>query len=220
MFADRPDAGTRLASALERYRGGNAVVLALPRGGVPVAAQIARALALPLDLLIVRKIGVPGQPELAMGAVVDAPDPVVVRNEDVIRFAHVSEQEFDRVLAREKAEIARRRERYLRGRPHAEIAGRTAILVDDGIATGASVRAAIAGLRQLRPVRVVLAVPVAPPETVQSLTGAVDELVVIEQPPHFSGVGAHYRDFSQTEDEEVVAILDAAGAATRPPARC
>lgn len=208
-FIDRTEAGRRLAEALDAYAGKEAVVLALPRGGVPVAAEVASRLGAPLDLLIVRKIGVPYQPELAMGAVVDGEAPVVVRNEDVIRQADVSQAEFDRVRDHELAEIERRRERYLAGRQPVDIAGRTAIVIDDGIATGATVRAAIRGLRRKKPAEIVLAVPVAPPDTVAMLETEADRVVCLEQPSFFQAIGLHYRDFRQVSDEEVIATLAA-----------
>jgi predicted phosphoribosyltransferase len=208
-FVDRTEAGRRLAEALDAYAGKEAVVLALPRGGVPVAAEVASRLGAPLDLLIVRKIGVPYQPELAMGAVVDGEAPVVVRNEDVIRQADLSQAEFDRVRDHELAEIERRRERYLAGRQPVDIAGRTAIVIDDGIATGATVRAAIRGLRRKKPAEIVLAVPVAPPDTVAMLETEADRVVCLEQPSFFQAIGLHYRDFRQVSDEEVIATLAA-----------
>lgn len=208
-FVDRAQAGRRLADALEAYDGKAAVVLALPRGGVPVAAEVASRLGAPLDLLIVRKIGVPYQPELAMGAVVDGDEPVVVRNEEVIRQADVTQEEFDRVRDRELAEIERRRVRYLAGRAPVEIAGRTVIVVDDGIATGATVRAALRGLRRRKPREIVLAVPVAPPDTVAMLEKEADRVVCLEQPSFFQAIGLHYRDFRQVSDDEVIATLAA-----------
>lgn len=208
-FVDRTEAGRRLAEALDAYVGKEAVVLALPRGGVPVAAEVASRLGAPLDLLIVRKIGVPYQPELAMGAVVDGEAPVVVRNEDVIRKADITRAEFDRVCDHELAEIERRRARYLAGRQPVDIVGRTVIVVDDGIATGATVRAAIRGLRRKKPAEIVLAVPVAPPDTVAMLETEADRVVCLEQPSFFQAIGLHYRDFRQVSDEEVIATLAA-----------
>ncbi|MGZ3328784.1 MAG: phosphoribosyltransferase, partial [Xanthobacteraceae bacterium] len=161
-FKDRSDAGRRLAAAVMGYKDQQPVVLALPRGGVPVAAEVAAALNAPLDLILVRKIGVPFQPELAMGAVVDGGAPLVVRNEDVISLAGIEEADFNAVRDRELAEIERRRERYLGGRERVEVAGRTAIVVDDGIATGATTRAALRATRLRNPKKLVLAVPVAP----------------------------------------------------------
>src|SRR5262249_30869553 len=152
------------------------VVLALPRGGAPIAAEVAAALNAPLDLLLVRKIGCPQQPELAMGAVVDAKVPIVVRNEDVIAAANVSEAEFDRACGKELAEIERRR-RYLAGRDAVEIEARTVIVIDDGLATGATMRAALRALRNRKPRKIVLAVPVAPSETLEALRGEADDVV-------------------------------------------
>jgi putative phosphoribosyl transferase len=206
-FEHRLDAGRRLAVALERYRDTEALVLALPRGGIPVAAEVAAHLNVPLDLLLVRKIGVPGQPELAMGAVVDGASPAVVRNENVIRAARVSDAEFERVRQAEMKEIERRRSRYLAGRQPLDVTDRTVIVVDDGIATGATVRAAIAGLRQRGAGRIVIATPVAPPDTVTELRGEADEVVCLEQPEDFGAIGFYYRDFRQLSDEEVIAAL-------------
>ena len=207
MFIDRTDAGRRLAEALQHHRGEDAVVLALPRGGVPVAVEIARALAAPLDLLIVRKVGVPEQPELAMGAIVDGADPIVVRNEDVLALTGVSDERFDAVCAKELAEIERRRSRYLAGREPVDVAGRVAIVVDDGLATGATMRAGLRALAKRQPKRSVLAVPVAPPDTLDAMRREADEVVCLETPAFFSAIGSHYRDFAQVEDAEVVTAL-------------
>jgi predicted phosphoribosyltransferase len=211
-FVDRAEAGKRLAVALADYRGERPVILALPRGGVPVAAEIARVLDAPLDLLLVRKIGVPGQPELAMGAVVDGASPLVVRNEDVIQSAGVSPAEFDAVCREEVAEIERRRERYLGGRPPISVAGRTVIVVDDGVATGATTRAALRGVRRGKPSRLILAVPVAPDDTLEILRPEVDDLVCLESYAFFGAIGAYYADFNQVSDEAVIADLAAASA--------
>jgi len=206
-FRDRSEAGRRLAEALSAYRGRDAVVLALPRGGVPVAAEVAAALQAPLDLILVRKIGVPTQPELAMGAVVDGATPIVVRNEDVIEFAGITEDEFDAECAREFAEIERRRQRYIGERARAEIAGQTVIVIDDGVATGATTRAALQAIRNRKPKQLVLAVPVAPGETITKLRGEVDALICLETPELFGAIGYFYRDFRQVSDQEVIAIL-------------
>jgi predicted phosphoribosyltransferase len=206
-FRDRKDAGRRLAKALSGYKAEHPVVLALPRGGVPVAAEVARAFEAPLDLLLVRKIGVPFHPELAMGAVVDGSAPLVVRNEDVIRGTRVSEAEFVAVRDRELAEIRRRRARYVGERSHPDLKGRVVIVIDDGIATGASTRAALRAVRKQEPSRLVLAVPVAPTATLQELRDEADEIVCLEDYEPFGAVGAYYADFGQTSDEEVAALL-------------
>jgi putative phosphoribosyl transferase len=206
-FLDRVDAGRKLAHALAHYKGGNPVALALPRGGVPVAAEIAAALGAPLDLVLVRKIGLRAQPELAMGAIVDGERPIVVRNEDVIRAADVSDSEFNVACERERAEIERRRRRYLGDRPRASVEGCVAIVIDDGVATGATARAALRAMRRRGPASLVLAVPVAARDTAEALHGEVDELVCIETPRRFEAVSAFYADFRQVEDAEVIAIL-------------
>jgi putative phosphoribosyl transferase len=207
MFQDRSDAGRRLAKALLGYKGRNAVVLALPRGGVPVAAEVAAALDAPLDLILVRKIGVPTQPELAMGAVVDGAAPIVIRNEEVIGLSGTTADEFDMTCARELAEIERRRQLYIGERPRAEIAGQVVIVIDDGIATGATTLAALQAIRNRKPKELVLAVPVAPPDTITELRQEVDALICLETPELFGAIGYFYRDFRQVSDEEVVAIL-------------
>ncbi|MBF9196947.1 phosphoribosyltransferase family protein [Microvirga terrestris] len=168
-FRNRSDAGRKLPGALVRYQDQHPVILALPRGGVPVAAEVAAALDAPLDLIIARKIGLPSQPELAMGAVVDGEMPIVVRNEDVILLSGVREQEFEVVCDAEIAEIMRRRQRYLGHRERADITGRTAIVIDDGIATGATTRVALRAIRARNPKKLVLAVPVAPSDTLAEL---------------------------------------------------
>jgi putative phosphoribosyl transferase len=206
-FADRQDAGRRLARALDRYRDERPVILALPRGGVPVAGEIAEALKAPLDLVLVRKIGVPGQPELAMGAVVDGESPLTVRNEDVIHLTRTSNAEFAAVRDRELAEIGRRRRDYLGDRPHPGLTGRTAIVVDDGVATGATTRAALRSVRQFGPRKLVLAVPVAPSSTIAELRDEADEIVCLEDYEPFGAIGSFYADFSQTDDDEVKRIL-------------
>jgi predicted phosphoribosyltransferase len=206
-FRDRVDAGKKLAAALAKYKGERAIVLALPRGGVPVAAEVAAALAARLDLILVRKIGVPFQPELAMGAVVDGGQPITVRNDDVIRVAGISEEDFAAVRDRELAEIERRRKRYLGERPHPEIAGAVAIVVDDGIATGATTRAALQATRARKPKTLVLAVPVAPTRTLEELRTEADEVVCLEDYEIFGAIGYFYSDFRQISDEEVTETL-------------
>jgi putative phosphoribosyl transferase len=209
-FANRQQAGAALAAALQPLALHDPVVLALPRGGVPVAAEIARVLHAPLDLLLVRKIGAPGEPELAVAAVVDAADDDLVVDTALLQSLGVSPAHVQRQAVAERAEIARRRAAYLGDRRRVPLDGRTVILVDDGIATGTTVRAAIKGVRRSRPAALVLAVPVAPPDTVQALAGDVDRLVCLRQPQPFRAVGLHYVDFHQVPDAEVVALLDAA----------
>jgi putative phosphoribosyl transferase len=206
-FADRTEAGRKLAKALARYKDQRPVVLALPRGGVPVATEVAAALVAPLDLILVRKIGVPFQPELAMGAVVDGIEPVNVRNEDVIRLAGVSEQEFNTVRDQQLSEIERRRKLYLGDRPHPQISGRTVIVVDDGIATGATIRAALRATRMHKPSKLVLAVPVAPTNSLKELRGEADEIVCLEDYEEFGAIGLFYSDFRQVSDAEVIEML-------------
>jgi predicted phosphoribosyltransferase len=206
-FKNRSDAGRKLSAALAAYQDQGAVVLALPRGGVPVAAEVAATLNAPLDLMIARKIGVPSQPELAMGAVVDGETPIVVRNEDVILLSGVSEPEFKAVCDAEVAEIARRRQRYLGDRERVDVAGRTAIVIDDGIATGATTRAALRATRMRKPKKLVLAVPVAPSETLAGLRSEVDDLICLEDHEFFGAIGYYYTDFRQVSDEEVIDIL-------------
>ncbi|MFL9827076.1 phosphoribosyltransferase [Rhodoplanes sp. SY1] len=207
MFVDRRDAGRRLAAALTDLRNEAPVVLALPRGGVPVAAEIAAALEAPLDVLIVRKIGLPDQPELAMGAVAEGDPPIVLRNEDVIRAARVDAATFRAACADEQAEIARRQARYRGGRPPAAIVGRTVILVDDGLATGATARAGLRALRRSGPARLVLAVPVGAPDSLAALREEADVVVCLDAPAWFPAIGAFYEDFHQVPDAEVLAAL-------------
>lgn len=206
-FLDRSDAGRQLAGALAGYKDQHPVILALPRGGVSVAAEVAAALDAALDLILVRKLGVPAEPELAMGAVVDGAVPIVVRNDDVIRITGVGETEFNATRDAELAEIERRRRRYLGDRERADIAGRTAIVIDDGIATGATIRAALRATRMRKPKKLVVAVPVAPTESLEELRGEADEIVCIEQYECFGAIGAYYADFQQVSDEEVIETL-------------
>ncbi|HVN83435.1 MAG TPA: phosphoribosyltransferase [Candidatus Binatia bacterium] len=210
MFDDRKDAGRRLATALMRFKGEQPIVLALPRGGVPVGYEVARALDAPLDVIVVRKLGAPGQPELGLGAVVDGDHPQTVLNEDVMEVLHVSDRYLQAEVATELDEIRRRQARYRGGRAPLPVKGRTVIVVDDGIATGGSMRAALRGVGRAQPRRVVLAVPVAPLDTIESLRAEVDEVVCLSTPAWFGAVGNFYRDFSQTTDEEVIELLDAA----------
>jgi predicted phosphoribosyltransferase len=213
-FANRREAGRRLVSPLLKYRDANPVVLALPRGGVPVAAAVAEALEAPLDLLLVRKIGAPLQPELAMGAVIDGHSPTVIRNEDVIEALGIPERDFQAACRKELMEIERRRTRYLGKRTPIEIGNRTAIIIDDGIATGATVRAALHSARSRRPRQLVLAVPVGASDTLARLRPEANDIVCLESHDHFGAIGEYFNDFTQVSDEDVVALLDAARART------
>ena len=209
-FANRKEAGQALAKQLLKRKIIDPVVLALPRGGVPVAVEVARALHAPLDLVFVRKIGVPYQPELAAAAVVDGGHPEIVINDDVLDAASITEVQIGARAKIELAEIERRRRVYLAGRERIPLADRSLILVDDGIATGASVRAAIAALRRKTPKRLILAVPVAPEETLERLRDEVDEIICLETPVPFRAIGHHYRDFHQVPDDEVVRLMNEA----------
>jgi putative phosphoribosyl transferase len=208
-FADRAHAGRLLADALAAYRGrDDVVVLGLPRGGVPVAYEVARALGAPLEVFLVRKLGLPGHEELAMGAI--ASGGVRVVNEDVVMQLQVPEAVLDRVAAHEAHELIRREIAYRGDLPPPELHGRIGILVDDGLATGSTMRAAVRALRLLGPARVVVAVPVAADPTCEALREEADEVVCVLTPPNFRAVGLWYEDFAQTEDDEVRALLRAA----------
>ncbi|MEX0891041.1 MAG: phosphoribosyltransferase [Gemmatimonadota bacterium] len=206
-FHDRIDAGRRLAEALVDDYGGrdDLLVLGLPRGGVPVAREVARALDAPLDIFLVRKLGVPGHPELAMGAI--ATGGVVVLNEDVVRMANVTEEDIGHVERQETEELRRREQAYRGDRAAPDLAGRTVLLVDDGLATGATMRAAALAVREQDPASVVVAVPVAAPETCASFRDLADDVVCARTPEPFQAVGRWYEFFDQTTDDEVRAIL-------------
>jgi putative phosphoribosyl transferase len=209
-FADRIDAGRQLAERLLPYHDEDVVVLGLPRGGVPVAFEVAEALNAPLDVIIVRKLGVPFQPELGMGALGEGD--VLIVNQDVLRMARVSDEELEAVEDRERVELERRAERYRGDRPRVPLTGRTAIIIDDGIATGSTARAACQVARALGASRVVLAAPVAPPHTVSELRTDADEVICLEMPEFFAAIGQFYGDFSQTSDDEVITLLERASA--------
>jgi putative phosphoribosyl transferase len=211
-FIDRVEAGRRLARELEHLRGHDVVVLGLPRGGVPVAFEVAAELRAPLDVLLVRKLGVPFQPELAMGAIGE--ESVRVLNDEVLAIAAVTTEELERVEARERQELARRVQRYRAGRPTTNLQGRTAIIVDDGMATGSTALAACAVSRALGAHRIVLALPVAPTQAVEAARRVADEVVCLETPAPFFGVGQWYHDFTQVSDDTVIELLHRA--ARRP----
>jgi predicted phosphoribosyltransferase len=209
LFRDRRDAGRVLVGLIERYRAhDDVIVLGLPRGGVPVAYEVAAGLGAPLDVFLVRKLGVPEHPELAMGAI--ASGGIVVINDDVVRGLRIEPEIIRRVAEQEGRELARREDAYREGRAMSEVAGATVILVDDGLATGASMRAAIQALRRSRPARIVVAVPVAPRSTCEELRREVDDVVCATTPAPFFAVGASYRDFTQTTDEQVRDLVRAA----------
>lgn len=206
-FRNRADAGRRLAAALAAHAGKDVVVLALPRGGVPVAAEVAAALRAPLDLVLVRKIGAPRHEELAMGAVADGGHAITVRNDEIIQMLGIDDRTFDALRDRQLDEIERRRAVYLRGRPAQDLKGRTAIVVDDGVATGATTRAALRAVRARGPAQLVLATPVAPTETLAELQSEADDVVCLEAYATFGAIGLFYDDFRQVGDQEVIDTL-------------
>lgn len=211
MFRDRAEAGHLLAEKLEKYADRDDVlVLALPRGGVPVGFEVAKVLRAPLDIFVVRKLGVPGHEELAMGAI--ATGNVRVINHEVCGSLHIREQVIEEVATRERAELERREQAYRGSRPAPEIAGRIVILVDDGIATGSTMRAAVAAVREQSPSRVVVAVPTAADSSCRQFETIADEVVAVIRPERFFAVGEWYENFSQTSDEEVRALLNRAAA--------
>lgn len=207
MFSDRTDAGRRLAAELARFKSENPCILALPRGGVVVAHEVAKTLDAPLDLLLVRKIGAPSQPELAVAAVLDGKAPELVINKRLLQQLHLSDEWLAHEETKELREIERRRTLYLGGRPRLDVSGKTAIIVDDGIATGATVLAAIHAIRRSNPKHLVLAVPVAPASTLRRLASAVDDIVCLIAPEDFGSVGAYYYDFTQVDDDTVRRLL-------------
>jgi predicted phosphoribosyltransferase len=214
IFRDRTEAGRLLAERLQEYAyRDDVLVLALPRGGLPVAHEVARALHAPLDVFLVRKLGVPGQPELAMGAI--ATGGILLLNENVVEALGIPETEIHAVIAEEKDELERRQRLYRDDRPPPDVASHTVILVDDGLATGSTMRAAVLALRRLGPARVLIAVPVGAPETCYEMREVADDVVCVQTPDPFYAVGLWYEDFSQTTDEEVREFL--ARSAARPP---
>lgn len=208
MFSDRKEAGRELAAALMKFKSEAPVVLAIPRGGVPVGYEVALALQAPLDIIVARKLGAPGQHELGLGAIVDGDHPQSVLNEDIIRELGVSTQYIQKEIESELKEIRRRQTAYRKGRAAVQVAGRTVIVVDDGIATGGSIRAALRGVKRMSPKKVILAVPVAPSDTIESLRPEADEIICLDTPLYFMAIGEFYEDFSQTSDEEVIELLE------------
>lgn len=209
QFRDRSEAGKLLAVQLAAYTNQqDVIVLALPRGGVPVAFEIAQALHAPLDVIVVRKLGVPGQEELAMGAI--ATGGIRILNKDVVQFLYISDEVIDKIAAQELQELERRERLYRGELPAYDVRSRTVILVDDGMATGATMHAAVAALKQLQPARIIIAVPTAAPSTCEELAAEVDEFVCVLRPEPFIAVGYWYRQFSQTSDEEVRSLLEQA----------
>jgi putative phosphoribosyl transferase len=207
MFRDRTDAGRRLAEKLAHLKGNEPVVLALPRGGVPVGFEVARALDAPLDIVLVRKIGVPWQPELALGAVTDGQKPEIFINKELAAALDIPDEYVKEETARQVEELERRRRVYYAGRAPLDIAGHTAIVVDDGIATGATMRVALQAVRRRNPALLVLATPVAADDTIAKLRPLADEVVCVEMPAGLGAIGFYYADFHQISDDEVTAIL-------------
>jgi putative phosphoribosyl transferase len=206
LFDDRADAGRQLAERLARYADERPVVFALPRGGVPVGAEVSRSLDAPLEIVVSRKLGAPDQPEFGIGAV--APGGVRVINDRAVRVLGIEEEYLDWVSARESAEVARRLQLFRGDRPYPDLDGRTAILVDDGLATGVTARAALLALRHLQPRRLVLAVPVCAPQTAELLRSEADDLICLLAPANLEAVGLWYRNFEQVPDEEVMRLLE------------
>ena len=208
MFRNREDAGQQLAERLLHLRDSNPFIFGLPRGGVVVAAQVAEALGATLDVMVVRKLGAPGRPELALGAITVGDDPHLTLNQDLIDLISVSDEYLQMEMETQREEVKRRNDRFRKGRPAANVEGRTTIIVDDGIATGATVLAGIMGLKDRKPMRLILAVPVAAPDSLEKLSQYVDEVVCLYAPTNFMSVGVFYGDFHQTTDDQVMELLE------------
>lgn len=217
LFEDREDAGRQLAGRLARYAEERPVVFALPRGGVPVGAEVSRSLGAPLEIIVARKLGAPGQPELGIGAV--APGGVRVLNERIIRALGIPEDYLDLVSSQESVEVERRLRLFRGDRPYPDLTTRTAIVVDDGLATGVTAWAALLALRRMKPLRLVLAVPVCAPQTAESIRPETDDLICLLTPANFEAVGLWYRNFEQVPDEEVLRLLEEAQPPTEPDTR-
>ncbi len=210
MFRDRKEAGEKLGIELGKLQLRQPVVLALPRGGVPVAAEVAKALKAPLDLIIVRKVGAPGNPELAIAAIVDGDPPDIVLNREIVEAYSLDDDALRALIAQERPELERRRLAYRAKHPPLSIAGKTAIIVDDGAATGTTIKVAIRALRKRAPKEVVVAVPVSPRDTISELAGEADRVICLSQPARFGALGYHYLSFPQLSDSSVVAAMDEA----------
>ncbi|MCP8313647.1 MAG: phosphoribosyltransferase [archaeon] len=206
MFKDRKEAGKFLAEALSEYKDKNPIVLAIPRGGVIVAYEVAKALNAHLDLIIPRKVGAPNQPELAIGAVTE--DGTTILNQDILQYLRVPDEYIKEEVKNQVEEIKRRMKKYLEDKLRLSIEGKVTILVDDGVATGATIKAAIASIRKRKPALIVLAIPVGPPDTIEELRREVDEVICLMTPEPFFAIGQFYKSFEQTSDEEVIEILN------------
>jgi len=206
MFRDRKEAGKFLAEALSEYKDKNPIVLAIPRGGVIVAYEVAKALNAHLDLIIPRKVGAPNQPELAIGAVTE--DGTTILNQDILQYLRVPDEYIKEEVKNQVEEIKRRMKKYLEDKLRLSIEGKVTILVDDGVATGATIKAAIASIRKRKPALIVLAIPVGPPDTIEELRREVDEVICLMTPEPFFAIGQFYKSFEQTSDEEVIEILN------------
>ena len=207
MFRDREDAGQQLAARLLHLRDSNPLIFGLPRGGVVIAAEVASVLGAPLDVMVVRKLGAPGRPELALGAITVGDDPHLTLNQDLIDLISVSDEYLQMEMDIQREEVKRRNHRYRQGRPAMSVEGRTTIIIDDGIATGATVLAGIMGLKERNPRRLVLAVPVAAPDSLEKLSRYVDEIVCLHAPDNFMSVGVFFSNFHQTTDDQVMELL-------------
>lgn len=208
LFNDREDAGNQLADKLLKYKDQNPLIIALPRGGVPVAYVISEALSAELDVIIVRKLGAPGNPELGIGALVEGNPPQKILNEGIIFHLGVTDDFIDRESEEQNKEILRRATVYRGGRGLADMSGRTVIVVDDGIATGATIKAALKGIKAQNPDKIIVAVPVAPPDILYALTEIADEVICVERPEFLYAIGAYYRNFDQVTDDEVIYMLE------------
>ena len=209
MFKDRKEAGRLLAKALSEYKDKNPVILAIPRGGVVVAYEVAKSLNAPLDLIIPRKISAPDQPELAIGAVTE--DGTTILNQDILQYLRVPDDYIKAEVKRQEEEIKRRIQKYLGDKPRVPIKGKIVILIDDGVATGATIRAAIASIRKRKPALIVLAIPVGPIDTIEELRKDADRVICLMTPEPFFAIGQFYENFEQTSDEEVIQILNKFG---------